>query len=488
MRTKTLIVAVAVFLVPQFSFAADDAYTSLLSAANQLLKDGKLAESRQTATTATSLAPARFEAWFLAGAVAHQQRNDAEAKTLIEKALALAPEDRKAKIQAFLSSLGDLKSPTPTVPAATGAVAVPALSPSELRARDVLILIVEDADRAGTPGERQALLRDFLAKSAPFLKAHPNQERIWVLRAVAALELNEEKTAKRAGQKLQELGYDKSPDEKARKLMAMLDRKGWLIPAVTAVAKTGDWPEPGKPFENTLGMKFVPVPGTEVLFSIWDTRVQDYQEFVKATHMDWIQTDGPTYPAANVSWLDAKAFCEWLTAKEQQAGRLGQDQEYRLPTDAEWSIAVGLPAEVGNSPSDKHQKIQDVYPWGNQWPPTKGAGNYPDVSRYKKYRRQSWMDSDDYIHNYDDGFADLAPVGSFPANRFGLYDMGGNVLQWCEDWYDEDHKYRVLRGASFRIYDRSDFLLSSNRSVLTPDVRDVGLGFRCVVGVTSLGP
>jgi Sulfatase-modifying factor enzyme 1 len=95
-----------------------------------------------------------------------------------------------------------------------------------------------------------------------------------------------------------------------------------------------------QPFENTLGMRFLSVPGTQVLFSIWDTRVQDYQVFARATSTDWPSPEfqqGPTHPAINVSWLDAKRFCEWLTGKERAEGKIRPDQEYRLPTDVEWS-------------------------------------------------------------------------------------------------------------------------------------------------------
>ena len=89
------------------------------------------------------------------------------------------------------------------------------------------------------------------------------------------------------------------------------------------------------------------------------------------------QTDD--HPAVGVSWYDAKAFCEWLTLRERAAGRLPSDREYRLPTDHEWSVAVGLEEDPAKSPGEKDGEITDAYPWG-KWPdgqpPPQGAGNY----------------------------------------------------------------------------------------------------------------
>ena len=71
-------------------------------------------------------------------------------------------------------------------------------------------------------------------------------------------------------------------------------------------------------------------------------------------------------------------------------------------------------------------------------------------------------------------------MGSFTANRFGLFDMGGNVWQWCEDWYNGDQKYRVLRGASWSI-GIPGRLLSSFRGGNPPNDRCDDFGFRCVL-------
>ncbi len=107
-----------------------------------------------------------------------------------------------------------------------------------------------------------------------------------------------------------------------------------------------------RPFVNSLGMKFVPVPiiggpsdGKRMLFCVWDTRVRDYEVFVKETGREWSKASdveqGAEHPAVNVSWEDATAFCAWLTEQERKVGRLAVKEVYRLPTDHEWSCAVG---------------------------------------------------------------------------------------------------------------------------------------------------
>jgi len=218
------------------------------------------------------------------------------------------------------------------------------------------------------------------------------------------------------------------------------------------------------PFENSLGMKFVPVPGTKVLFSIWETRVKDYEAFAQTTKRkvekpEFSQTSNE--PATNIDWDDAKSFCAWLTQKERQEGKISGGAEYRLPTDEEWSIAVGLPPESGRTPKEKSGKIKDVYPWGTQWPPPIGVGNYDPSLKV-------------------DSFQHTSPVDSFPANKFGLFDMGGNERQWCEDWYDEGNHLRVLRGSSWEDGNR-DELCSSYRYDYGAACKYSNFSFRCVL-------
>ncbi|MBC7853332.1 MAG: SUMF1/EgtB/PvdO family nonheme iron enzyme, partial [Pirellulaceae bacterium] len=228
--------------------------------------------------------------------------------------------------------------------------------------------------------------------------------------------------------------------------------------------------------ENGLGMKFAPVG--DVLFCVWQTRIRDFEAFAKATNHKssaWRQPgfkQGPDHPVVNVSWNEGIAFCKWLTEKEQKEGLLGPTQAYRLPTDMEWSKAVGLPDETGRTPEARDMDVPDVYPWGTAWPPPAGAGNYTGEE----------TGSDVAIKGYDDGFAWTAPVGSFKPNKFGLYDMGGNVWQWCMDWLNAEQKAKVLRGGSWYNGALKLSLLSSCRYHSGPDSSTDNFGFRVVVG------
>src|SRR5262249_62037086 len=109
-----------------------------------------------------------------------------------------------------------------------------------------------------------------------------------------------------------------------------------------------------------------------------------------------------------VNWFDATAFCKWLTEKERDENLIEDRQSYRLPTDREWSLAIGLQNEVGSTPQARDGKIKNEFQWGKQWPPPASAGNYGNT----KNRRATM------------------PVGSFKANSLGLYDLGGALWEW----------------------------------------------------------
>lgn len=244
----------------------------------------------------------------------------------------------------------------------------------------------------------------------------------------------------------------------------------------------------GDRFTNSLGMVFVRVSGLEnTFFSIWETRVQDFEAFAKDAAYNalsgvistngssdgkqdafgsnwkvpgWEQ--GPNHPACGLSRDDAVAFCAWLSELAASQGQLPKSFTYRLPTDAEWSFAVGLTNETGSFPEEKDSKVLRVYPWGTAWPPPPTAGNYRGA---------------------DDGHTHTAPVGSFPPNLHGLFDLGGNVWEWCADPYNPNNPGEgTLRGGSF-IVGNPDQIISSRRKWpgRRVSVRNLELGFRCVL-------
>ncbi|HZK82414.1 MAG TPA: SUMF1/EgtB/PvdO family nonheme iron enzyme [Humisphaera sp.] len=256
-------------------------------------------------------------------------------------------------------------------------------------------------------------------------------------------------------------------------------------------------PDKDHPLVNSLGMRFVPVPipgGKPVLFGVWKTRVKDFDAFVTDAHYDatrdmfsltpkgqgdhnignwkapgFSQTE--LNPVCGVSYVDALAFCAWLSKKESK--------HYRLPTDHEWSCAVGIgdKERAEDGPRGNHRKVDGVYPWGKQWPPPKGAGNYAgEECRGAPGLPKNYVG----IKGYRDEFIFTSPVGSFDPNPLGLYDLGGNLWEWCQDWLDEDHRHRVLRGGSWGD-DVPICMLASYRRHELPADRGVVFGFRVVM-------
>jgi formylglycine-generating enzyme required for sulfatase activity len=114
------------------------------------------------------------------------------------------------------------------------------------------------------------------------------------------------------------------------------------------------------------------------------------------------------YPVVGINWEDALAYCQWLS---QQTGK-----KYRLPTEAEWEKAARGGLEGQN------------YPWGNE-----------EFDSGGRYRANCGSESDNDRIRKKDGFLNTSPIGTFPPNGYGLYDMAGNVWEWCADYYDENY-------------------------------------------------
>jgi RNA polymerase sigma factor (sigma-70 family) len=224
---------------------------------------------------------------------------------------------------------------------------------------------------------------------------------------------------------------------------------------------------PGLP-PGAKKLEFVLVPGLgsakPFLLGKYEVTQGQYEALMHANPSTFKK--GPDYPMEQMSWQDAKDFCAQLDIILPADANMS----FRLPTDEEWSIAAGLPEEIEGTLKQKSNKIRNTYPWGTNWPPPNTAGNYSDASNKKKYGPQM-----SYVPELDDGFEDTSPVGSFPPNKFGLYDMGGNVWEWCEDFVDERKKIHVVRGASWFTHSESQ-LLSAYRGI--PPTRNFASGFR----------
>jgi serine/threonine protein kinase len=260
------------------------------------------------------------------------------------------------------------------------------------------------------------------------------------------------------------------------------------------------------PWINSIGMKFVPLKteprGNVIYFCIWETRIQDFEAYVGATGVSITNLEAicdaanaekgltwknpgfaqtPQHPVVGVSWEDATHFCAWLTRWEEAGWLLPPNYEYRLPTDLEWSASAGLPAEVGDTPKERDQKIPDRYPWNGEWPPPVDRANYAR-EEVKNDGRLGYLQN---ISDYKDGFLFTAPAGFFIANNYGIYDLSGNVWEWCLTPYGrtETPNY-VVRGASWADGDKHK-LYSSYRQPYAPFRRLGNIGFRCVMAIKS---
>lgn len=241
----------------------------------------------------------------------------------------------------------------------------------------------------------------------------------------------------------------------------------------------------GKTWEkNSLNMRFEPL-GPDLMVSVFETRISDYEQFLKATGHPAPRPPGfpqePEHPVVNVSREDAQAFCKWLTKVEGRSQLIMeyQGQEYRLPTDIEWSRMAGFPEDESMSPGgrDRIAREQKVFPWGNNWPDAEKVGNFADMSA----ARETGISSSRIIPGYDDGFPFTAPVGSF-APKNGFHDLSGNVQEWVEDDYSrvETNGFGVLRGGGWSTY-QYDNLYTGFRNAVPPKSQDPAYGFRVVL-------
>lgn len=172
--------------------------------------------------------------------------------------------------------------------------------------------------------------------------------------------------------------------------------------------------------------------------------------------------EGDDYAASLIRHDDAVAFCERLTTQERNAGRLPRGWKYSLPTEAQWEYACRAGTQTAYSFGDSKSKLSE-YAW---W----GAG-FPDGN----------AKNERYPH----------PVGKKKPNAWGLYDMHGNVWEWCSDWYSDkvpggrdpvgpgSGSNRVIRGGSWTA--NAATCVSANRFYYNPGLGNLAQGFRIAI-------
>jgi serine/threonine protein kinase len=232
-------------------------------------------------------------------------------------------------------------------------------------------------------------------------------------------------------------------------------------------------PDPGH-HVNSLGMRFIDLGPFQA--SVWETRRYEFAVFARTSGHDvrrlWYENHaraGLTHPVASVTRYDAQQFCLWLTRREQASGQLGPHQHYRLPTDQEWSYLAGLEREEGRNPEERSWAEQQIFPWGPEPIRTADSGNY-----------DTWPSAtpENNFFGYMDPWLETAPVGQFPPNPHGLYDVGGNVWEWVSDTYNDVQETKTARGGGWRTMSLLNMRTQARQSFLYANSTT---GFRVII-------
>lgn len=245
-----------------------------------------------------------------------------------------------------------------------------------------------------------------------------------------------------------------------------------LIPAGTFLMGSPSYEQDRSEYESP--QRWVTI-SKDFYMGIYEITNAQYQAF-QPTHDSgtwWdFSLNGNNQPVSDVSWHDAITYCEWLN--QRITGLV-----FRLPTEAEWEYACR-----GGTTSRRY--------WGDDlsnWQIGHCANIY-DITANDYYYKKVLQVIDYFICS--DGFVVTSPVGNFIPNDFGLYDMQGNVREWCYDWYDEypntnetdpfgplSGSYRILRGGGWQ-EGTPMYVRSAYRAASWAGWKDECTGFRIV--------
>ena len=220
------------------------------------------------------------------------------------------------------------------------------------------------------------------------------------------------------------------------------------------------------PYEKSRGRYEGPETSVTIGYGFWlgkyEVTIWQYKNTAGRLPRMYLPNQGNDLPVTNVEWQEAMNFCRLLTQRELEAGTLPHNYAYRLPTEAEWEYAC----RAGTT---------NLYSFGD-----------------------SVTNADQYAWTLENSDSITHPVGQKHANPWGLYDIHGNVWEWCSDWFGEypateisdplgpkQGKFKVFRGGSWN--HAIELARSRNRFMMAPTNGIYFVGFRLALSALSQG-
>ncbi|MBL9127544.1 MAG: protein kinase [Verrucomicrobiales bacterium] len=242
-------------------------------------------------------------------------------------------------------------------------------------------------------------------------------------------------------------------------------------------------PRLDRSWTNSLGLRFVPIAGTKVLFCSTEVSVADYRVFHKSSG----RTDNPfalhvpetreNHPMHEVSWRASVEFCDWLTRRERADHRLAPNQSYRLPHGFEWMEAAKLVRKEIATTYRSTEETSKGSASNSWWPNTRPDPSTANLAGSEMHDLMRFGDTV-VLKMFRDGFPTTAPVDELRAIA-GLYHLIGNVREWTTDPGRKPNT-KLRRGASWYSFGTDDLMIDTARE-LDGDLGDRETGFRLVI-------